>query len=97
MFTKETMVFIPILIAAYLCLTPPGLTAPAAGRIARILRTLLPYGVVWVAYMAIRHQVIKPPSNARRIYSSNFHTQQSLDRALCDLVVYRGTWQCPGD
>jgi 4-amino-4-deoxy-L-arabinose transferase-like glycosyltransferase len=37
MFTKETMVFIPILIAVYLWLMPP-----AAGRVARILRTLAP-------------------------------------------------------
>jgi tetratricopeptide (TPR) repeat protein len=57
MFTKETMVFIPILIAAYLCLM-----TPAAGRISRVLRVLLPYGVVWIVYMAIRHQVIKPAS-----------------------------------
>jgi tetratricopeptide (TPR) repeat protein len=57
MFTKETMVFIPILIAAYL-----WLMTPAAGRISRVLRILLPYGVVWIVYMAIRHQVIKPAS-----------------------------------
>jgi hypothetical protein len=54
-FTKETMVCVPILIAAYL-----WLTTPAVGRIGRILRTLLPYGAVWIIYMAIRHQVIKP-------------------------------------
>ena len=55
MLTKETMVLIPMLIAVYLWLNTPG-----AGRISRILRTLVPYGVVWIAYMAIRHQVIKP-------------------------------------
>ena len=54
-FTKETMVFIPILIAFYL-----WITTPSAGRISRTLRTLLPYGAVWVVFMAIRHQVIKP-------------------------------------
>jgi tetratricopeptide (TPR) repeat protein len=80
MFTKETMVAIPILIATYLLLTPDAGTrkqlsdgdGPTAGppaadagllaRTARTLRTLLPYGVVWVVYMAIRHQVIKPPA-----------------------------------
>ena len=55
MFTKETMVFIPMLIAVYLWLNTPG-----AGRISRIVRTLAPYGVVWMVYMAIRHRVIKP-------------------------------------
>ncbi len=55
MFTKETMVFIPVLIAVYL-----WLNLPRAERISRILRTLVPYGAVWVVYMAIRHQVIKP-------------------------------------
>ena len=59
MFTKETMVCIPVLIAAWLWLTFPK-TAPLASRAAQTLRTLLPYGVVWAAYMAIRHQVIKP-------------------------------------
>jgi tetratricopeptide (TPR) repeat protein len=57
MFTKETMVFIPILIAVYLWLMTPG-----AGRMTRILRTVLPYGVVWTVYMTIRHAVIKPAS-----------------------------------
>ena len=55
MFTKETMVFIPILIAVYL-----WLMTPRAGRMARTVRTLLPYGAVWIVYMAIRHAVIKP-------------------------------------
>jgi tetratricopeptide (TPR) repeat protein len=55
MFTKETMVFVPILIAVYLWLTSSG-----AGRVSRILKILLPYGVVWIVYMAIRHEVIKP-------------------------------------
>jgi tetratricopeptide (TPR) repeat protein len=55
MFTKETMLCIPILIAAYLWLmTPP------AERISRILRTVLPYGVVCTVYLAIRHRVIQP-------------------------------------
>ena len=62
MFTKETMVFIPILIALYL-----WLNTPAAGRISRILPTLAPYGLVWTAYMAIRHHVIKP-ANASAEY-----------------------------
>ncbi len=57
MFTKETMVFVPILIFAYL-----WLASPRAERIPRILRVLPPYGVVWIVYMAIRHQIIKPPT-----------------------------------
>lgn len=57
MFTKETMVFIPMLIAAYL-----WLNSPRVGRISRIFQTLTPYGVVWIVYMAIRHQVIRPAS-----------------------------------
>jgi protein O-mannosyl-transferase len=56
-FTKETMVFIPILIAFYL-----WFTTPSVGRISRTLRTLLPYGAVWIVFMAIRHRVIKPPA-----------------------------------
>ena len=59
MFTKETMVCIPVLIAAWLWLTLPK-TAAYVSRAAQILRTLLPYGVVWAGYMAIRHKVIKP-------------------------------------
>lgn len=55
MFTKETMVFVPILIAVYLWLTLPG-----TGRVSQISKILLPYGVVWIVYMAIRHEVIKP-------------------------------------
>ncbi len=62
MFTKETMVFIPMLIAVYL-----WLRLPREGRIPRIVRTLLPYGVVWIAYMAIRHTVIRP-ANANAEY-----------------------------
>ena len=68
MFTKETMVFIPILIAAYLWL----MTRRSAGRISRILRILLPYGVVWIVYMAIRHQVIKPASAAAEYIHPTF-------------------------
>lgn len=55
MFTKETMVLVPMLIAVYL-----WLTLPRDGRYWRILKTLLPYGVVWIVYMAIRHEVIRP-------------------------------------
>lgn len=55
MFTKETMLSIPILIASYLWLNSRDKISTA-----RIARLLLPYGVVWAAYMAIRHQVIKP-------------------------------------
>ena len=77
MFTKETMVCIPILIAAYLWFNPSWLNPlqPAApkpaitARLAEALRTLLPYGVVWTIYMAIRHRVIKPaPSSADYIH-----------------------------
>jgi tetratricopeptide (TPR) repeat protein len=57
MLTKETMVFIPILIAMYL-----WLMTPRAGRTLRTVQALWPYAVVWIAYMAIRHQVIKPAS-----------------------------------
>jgi tetratricopeptide (TPR) repeat protein len=59
MLTKETMLVIPMLIAVHL-----WLTTPAEGRILRTLRTLLPYGVVWVVFMAIRNQVIKPAGPA---------------------------------
>jgi len=59
MFTKETMLVIPMLIAVYL-----WLNTPAEGRILRTLRTLLPYGVVWIIFMAIRSQVIKPAGPA---------------------------------
>jgi tetratricopeptide (TPR) repeat protein len=57
--TKETMLVILMLIAVHL-----WLTTPAEGRIARTLRTLLPYGLVLVAFMAVRHQVIKPAGPA---------------------------------
>jgi tetratricopeptide (TPR) repeat protein len=65
MFTKETMVCIPILIAAYLWLNISGLNisgsaSTAGSRLGRILRALLPYGAVWAVYMAIRHKVIQP-------------------------------------
>jgi tetratricopeptide (TPR) repeat protein len=60
MFTKETMVCIPILIASYLWLTSSELTNSPACRLVRTLRALLPYGLVWAVYMAIRHRVIKP-------------------------------------
>ncbi|SRR6266702_87449 len=56
MFTKETMVFVPILIVVYL-----WLASPRTERISRIMRILPPYGAVWIVYMAIRHQIIKPP------------------------------------
>jgi 4-amino-4-deoxy-L-arabinose transferase-like glycosyltransferase len=55
MLTKETMVFIPLLIAVYFLLM-----TPRAGRIMRTVWALWPYAVVWVVYMAVRHQVIKP-------------------------------------
>jgi tetratricopeptide (TPR) repeat protein len=60
MFTKETMVVIPILIAVYLWLIAPreARTLPTGPRV------LLPYALVWIAYMAIRHQVIKPAGPA---------------------------------
>jgi tetratricopeptide (TPR) repeat protein len=57
MFTKETMVFIPMLIAVYL-----WLNTPRTGQVARIFGILVPYGVVWAVYMAIRHVVIRPAS-----------------------------------
>ncbi len=57
MFTKETMVFIPMLIAVYL-----WLNTPRAERLSRMLWTLAPYGAVWIGYMAVRHQVIRPAS-----------------------------------
>jgi protein O-mannosyl-transferase len=68
MFTKETMVCIPILIAAYLWLDPEGGTGRKASQPAArwilLLRSLAPYAVVWTIYTAIRHQVIKPASSA---------------------------------
>lgn len=56
-FTKETMVVIPALIAFYLFVSMRG-----EGRIFRTLRALVPFGVVSIVYLAIRHQVIKPAS-----------------------------------
>ena len=94
MFTKETMVFIPVLIAAYLCLTP--VDCPAAGRIARILRILLPYGVVWVVYMAIRHQVIKPARTPSNIFIQLSHSAISGPR-LTRSGGISGTSYFPGD
>jgi len=79
MFTKETMVVIPILIAVYLWLiapreAPTSRTLPTGARVVshnvshnvsrNVPRILLPYAVVWIAYMAIRHQVIKPAGPA---------------------------------
>lgn len=55
MFTKETMVAIPILIAGYLWLNSRNKMSKT-----RMVGVLLPYGVVWAVYMAIRHEVIKP-------------------------------------
>jgi len=82
MFTKETMVFVPVLIAIYL-----WLTTPSVGRVWRTLRTLLPYGVVWVVYMAIRHQVIKPPTaNAEYIHPT--FTLANLWTAPCVIWWY---------
>ncbi len=66
-FTKETMVFIPILIAVYL-----WMMTPQAGRASRIWKTLLPYAVVWIAYMAIRHEVIKPASSSAEYIHPTF-------------------------
>jgi tetratricopeptide (TPR) repeat protein len=71
-FTKETMVCIPALIAVYL-----WLTLPADGRIVRILKTVLPYGAVTIVYLAIRHVVITPPSN-RVEYSYPTYTLNNL-------------------
>jgi tetratricopeptide (TPR) repeat protein len=71
-FTKETMVCIPVLIAVYL-----WLTLPPDGRIVRILKTALPYGVVTAVYLAIRHVVIAPPSN-RVEYSYPTYTLNNL-------------------
>jgi hypothetical protein len=59
MFTKETMVFIPMLIVAFLWLTMQGALWQ---KVRKIGLTLLPYGVVWSVYMAIRHEVIRPAS-----------------------------------
>jgi hypothetical protein len=55
LFVKETMVILPALLAVYL-----WLKTPSVGRFVRSAVTLVPYGVVWAIYMAIRHQVIKP-------------------------------------
>lgn len=71
-FIKETMVCVPVLIAVYL-----WLTLPSAGRIVRILKTIVPYAVVSVIYLAIRHVVIKPPP-ARVEYSHPTYTLTNL-------------------
>ena len=71
-FTKETMVCIPVLIAVYL-----WLTLPPDGRIVRIIKTVLPYGLVTVIYLAIRHEVIRPAST-RVEYSYPTYTLNNL-------------------
>jgi tetratricopeptide (TPR) repeat protein len=58
-FTKETMVVIPVLIAFYLFVS-----TPVVGRFFRTMWALVPFGIVSMVYLAIRHQVIKPPSTA---------------------------------
>lgn len=73
MFTKETMVGIPILMAAYLWLEPAGRDGSEASsttaRFLMLLRSLTPYAMVWAIYAAIRHRVIKPaPSSAEYIH-----------------------------
>lgn len=66
--TKETMVCIPVLMAAYLWLHAPRQKS-LAGRMKDMLLALLPYGAVCAAYLWIRHQVIKPaPSSADYIH-----------------------------
>ena len=70
MLTKETMVAIPILISVYMLLNAKhrlndgyGPTASLRNPYAwRMIRALLPYGAVSFVYLAIRHQVIKPPA-----------------------------------
>lgn len=84
LFTKETMICIPILIAVYLWLNGgeqdasrqnPSNAEPVHAppslvcRAAEVLRALWPYAAVWTIYAAIRHQVIKPaPSSASYIH-----------------------------
>ena len=72
LFIKETMVCIPPLIAVYL-----WITSPREGRIVRLVKTMLPYAVVSVVYLAIRHVVIKPPSS-RVEYSYPTYTLNNL-------------------
>lgn len=72
LFIKETMVCIPPLIAVYL-----WITMPREGRIVRLVKTMLPYALVSVVYLAIRHVVIKPPSS-RVEYSYPTYTLNNL-------------------
>lgn len=72
LFIKETMVCIPPLIAVYL-----WITMPREGRIVRLVKTLLPYAVMSAVYLAIRHEVIKPPSS-RVEYSYPTYTLNNL-------------------
>jgi tetratricopeptide (TPR) repeat protein len=55
-FSKETMVVLPAILAVQL-----WTASPRAGRMIRVLKALLPYAVVGAVYLAIRHQVIRPP------------------------------------
>jgi len=66
--SKETMLVLPVLFASYLLLKPPTQwpfpvslakeTLPK--RIFRTCCALLPFALVLAAYMAVRHQIIKP-------------------------------------
>ena len=58
LFTKETMVCIPLLVAVYL-----WIMLPREERMVRLLKTVLPYAVVSIIYLAIRRVVIAPPAS----------------------------------
>jgi len=66
MFTKETMVCIPVLLACWLWLCPSAVERgrTVGIRVWTICKALAPYAVVWAGYMAIRHRVIRPAGPA---------------------------------
>ena len=68
--TKETMVVIPAILAVMLWTSlPPG------GRLLRTIKALLPYGAVAAVYLAVRHQVIRPPkADATYIHPTFTHS-----------------------
>jgi tetratricopeptide (TPR) repeat protein len=106
MFTKETMVQILILMGAYLLLNGPAENTLAVGtarqtrmraltdRMVRTARTLLPYGAVWVVYMAIRHQVIKPAAPSAEYIQPTF-THNNLWTAPYSIWWYLGHLTMP--
>jgi hypothetical protein len=93
--TKETMLVLPALFASYLLLKPPvrwPLRVSLAQedlvrRVLRTLVTLLPFAIVLVAYMVVRHQVIKPTA-AAVVYRHPTYTLDYLWTAPQAIIWY---------